>query len=99
MAMATFSFVPTPSALETRIGSLYFFLSSTNNAPKFPIPPRTPFVNVRVARWRMRFLASSAAAMLTPESAYLMGCGELPLRILQSDEGGLATKLRFQRRL
>src|SRR5689334_11317683 len=36
------------------------------------MPPSTPLVNVRVARWRMRFLASSATAMFTPASAYLI---------------------------
>jgi len=43
MAMAILSFVPTPSALETRIGSLNFFVSSAKSAPKLPMPPRTPW--------------------------------------------------------
>src|SRR5215467_306585 len=77
--MATFSLVPTPSALETRIGSLNFFTSSANSAPKLPMPPSTPLVNVRVARWRMRLLASSATAIFTPASAYLMNCATLVL--------------------
>src|SRR6267142_4851197 len=72
--MAIFSFVPTPSALETRIGYLNFLVSSAKSAPKLPMPPRTPLVKVRVARWRMRCLASSATAMLTPASAYFMTC-------------------------
>src|SRR5215470_12138160 len=78
MAIATLSFVPTPSALETRIGSLNFFGSSAKSAPKLPMPPRTPLVKVRVARWRMRCLASSATAMLTPASAYFMACDPFP---------------------
>src|SRR5262249_909506 len=78
IAMAILSFVPTPSALETRIGSLNFFGSSAKSAPKLPMPPRTPLVKVRVARWRMRCFASSATAMLTPASAYFMACNPFP---------------------
>ena len=68
MAMAIFSFVPTPSALETSTGSRHF-LSSANNPPNEPIPPITPRVNVREARRRMRCLAWSASEISTPASA------------------------------
>src|SRR5579859_1500946 len=70
--MATFSLVPTPSALETRIGSFHFLLSSANSAPNPPIPPSTPGVKVLLAWWRMRCLAASASTMSTPASAYFM---------------------------
>src|SRR5215468_10846006 len=92
--MATFSLVPTPSALETRIGSLNFFMSSAKSAPKLPIPPSTPLVKVRVARWRMRFFASSATAIFTPASAYLMEVDQGPC-FLQFNDGGRATGLRY----
>src|SRR3982074_1758796 len=72
MAMATLSFVPTPSALETSTGSFHFFRSSANNAPKLPMPPSTPGVKVRLAWWRILCFASSATAMFTPASAYFM---------------------------
>src|SRR5262249_11286352 len=92
--MATFSLVPTPSALETRIGSLNFFTSSAKSAPKLPIPPSTPLVNVRVARWRMRPLASSATAMFTPASAYLMDCATL--RLSRRGRAGIAAASKFR---
>ena len=41
MAMAIFSLVPTPSALETSTGSFHFLVSRAKSAPKPPIPPRT----------------------------------------------------------
>jgi hypothetical protein len=72
VAMATFSFVPTPSALETSTGSFHFLLSSANSAPNPPMPPSTPGVKVLLAWWRMRCLAASATAMSTPASAYFM---------------------------
>src|SRR4029077_9838718 len=72
MAMATFNFVPTPSALETSTGSFHFLRSRAKSAPKLPMPPRTPGVKVRLAWWRMRCLASSATAIFTPASAYFM---------------------------
>src|ERR1700757_4604953 len=95
--MATFSLVPTPSALETRIGSLYFFLSSSKSAPKLPIPPSTPLVKVRVARWRIRFLASSATAMFTPASAYFIGVLALMIRFYcrATREGSPLSSQRF----
>src|SRR6267143_1759207 len=70
--MATLSFVPTPSALETSTGSFHFFRSSAKSAPKPPMPPSTPGVKVRLAWWRILCFASSATAMLTPASAYFM---------------------------
>src|SRR5260370_2425112 len=83
MAMATFNFVPTPSALDTSTGSFHFFLSKAKSAPKVPIRPRTPGVNVGLAWWRILCLASFAAAMFTPASAYLMG----ELSVLNSISG------------
>src|SRR5260370_1188126 len=73
MAMATLSFVPMPSALETSTGSFHFLRSSAKSAPKLPMPPSTPGVNVRLAWWRILCFASSATAMSTPASAYFMG--------------------------
>src|SRR5215471_7824025 len=72
MAMAIFSFVPTPSALETSTGSFHRFRSSANSAPNPPIPPSTAGEKVLLARWRIRCLASSATAILTPASAYFI---------------------------
>ena len=43
---ATFSFVPTPSALETSTGSVQRLLSSANSPPKEPISDNTAGVNV-----------------------------------------------------
>src|SRR4029077_8113285 len=81
VAMATFSLVPTPSALETSTGSFHFFLSNANSAPNPPMPPRTPGVKVRIAWWRIRCFAASASAMSTPASAYfiedLFSCGSV----------------------
>ena len=43
---ATFSFVPTPSALATRMGSFAPVVSSRNSPPNEPISDSTPAVNV-----------------------------------------------------
>src|SRR5260370_42474475 len=72
MAMATLSLVPTPSALETRTGSFHFLRSRAKSAPKLPMPPSTPGVNVRLAWRRILCFASSATAIFTPASAYFM---------------------------
>src|SRR5256885_645618 len=77
IVMATLSFLPAPSALETSTGSFHFFRSSAKSAPKLPMPPSTPGVNVRLAWWRILCLASSATAMFTPASAYFI---ERPVR-------------------
>src|SRR5258708_34918404 len=83
MGMVSFNLVPTASALDTSTGSFHFFLSKAKSAPQLAMPPRTPGVNVRLAWWRILCLASFAAAMFPPASAYLMG----ELSVLNSISG------------
>src|SRR5215472_2537768 len=71
--MATLSFVPTPSALDTSTGSFHFLPFMANSPPNPPMPPRTLGVKVLLAWWRMRCLAAFATAISTPASAYFMG--------------------------
>src|SRR5207244_11040014 len=70
--MATLSFLPTPSVLETSTGSFHLCVARADGAPKPPMPPSTPGVKVRLAWWRILCFASSATAMFTPASAYFM---------------------------
>src|ERR1035438_10846630 len=59
ISKAIFSLVPTPSTLETRIGSTYFFLSMAKRPPKPPISLSTPRLKVLWARYLMRCLVRS----------------------------------------
>src|SRR6266851_5374837 len=95
MAVATLSFVPTPSALETSTGSLHFLRSSAKRAPKLPMPPSTQGVKVRLAWWRILCLASSATAIFTPASAYFMvGVTRVPrMRNATDDRGVIGARL------
>jgi hypothetical protein len=64
---AIFNLVPTPSALDTRIGSFQAVGSRRKSPPNDPISERTPEVNVDFARPLMRRTVSLAASMSTPE--------------------------------
>src|SRR5579872_5434294 len=69
---ATFSFVPTPSALDTSTGSWNRSRSRPNRPPNDPISERTPFVKVDRASERMRRTVSLPASMSTPAALYSM---------------------------
>src|SRR5688500_3523705 len=69
---ATFSFVPTPSALETSSGSLES-VGTRNSPPNPPGLETTCAVAVLLTRSRMRCLASRAASRSTPASRYVVG--------------------------
>ena len=64
-SIATLSFVPTPSALETSTG-LGTSVGTRNMPPKPPNSPRVPAVSVDTTCALMRAFASSAASMSTP---------------------------------
>ena len=64
---ATFSLVPTPSALETSTGSRHAAVSSLNRPPNDPMSDSTPGVNVAFASCLMRRTVSLPASMSTPE--------------------------------
>src|SRR5262245_19192110 len=70
IAIATFSFVPTPSVEATRTGSRYFEKSGRKRPPKPPTSPRTPGVNVERIAAFARASAAALASMSTPASAY-----------------------------
>ena len=63
---ATFSFVPTPSALDTSTGSVQPPPPRVNSPPNDPISERTPGVNVERAIDLMRRTVSLPASMSTP---------------------------------
>ena len=65
---ATFSLVPTPSALATSTGSRNRPGSSWNSPPNDPISDSTPGVNVERASARMRRTVSLPASMSTPDA-------------------------------
>ncbi len=65
---ATFSFVPTPSALDTSTGSRNRPVSSANSPPNDPICDSTPGVKVARASERIRRTVSFPASMSTPAS-------------------------------
>src|SRR5215831_4928336 len=69
---ATFSFVPTPSVLETRTGSFMPAKLQANMPPNEPISERTPGVKVSRASCRIRFFAALDASISTPASLYVM---------------------------
>src|SRR5262245_20221348 len=71
-AKASLSLVPTPSALEIRIGSAYFDAGNRNIPPNAPISDSTPGVNVARAMLLMRRTASSPDSMSTPDCLYSM---------------------------
>src|SRR5215469_3328360 len=73
IALAIFSFVPTPSALATRIGSRHRFRSNSNSAPNPPMGASTPRRKVFPAIAAIRRFASSAAEIFTPASEYRKG--------------------------
>ena len=64
---ATFSLVPTPSALDTSTGSRYRSRSSRNSPPNDPMSESTPGVNVARASDLMRRTVSLPASMSTPD--------------------------------
>ncbi len=63
---ATFSLVPTPSALATSTGSRSRAGSSRNRPPNEPISESTPGVKVARASALMRRTVSLPASMSTP---------------------------------
>ena len=63
---ATFSFVPTPSALETSTGSVHPPDAIENSPPNEPISDSTPGVNVPRAIDLIRRTVSLPASMSTP---------------------------------
>src|SRR5262249_15433334 len=69
---ATFSFVPTPSVLETRTGSFMPAKLQANIPPNEPISERTPGVKVSRASCRMRFFAALDTSISTPASLYVI---------------------------
>src|SRR5438552_1351286 len=83
---ATFSLLPTPSAEETRTGSVSPSGPRTKPA-KAPIPPITSGRAVRRASTAMRRAASSPASMFTPASRYVRG--SIGLRAEQRELRGL----------
>ena len=64
---ATFSLVPTPSALATSTGSRQAAASSLKSPPNKPISESTPGVKVERASCLMRRTASLPASMSTPD--------------------------------
>ena len=64
---ATFSLVPTPSALATSTGSAEPAACMWNKPPNDPISESTPGVNVPCAKPRIRLTTSCAASMSTPD--------------------------------
>jgi hypothetical protein len=66
--LATSSFVPTPSALATRIASRQPTLDGSKRPPKRPTSPTTPGVNVPRIASVARSTASYLLAMSTPAS-------------------------------
>ncbi len=68
-AIATFSFVPTPSAEATRSGSDIPVKSGRNSPPKPPTSPTMPFVNVERIAFFARATAAIFASISTPASA------------------------------
>ena len=75
-AIATLTFVPTPSVEATRSGSDIPVKSGRNRPPKPPTSPTTPFVNVERIASFARATAPIFASMSTPAAAY----EEVPLR-------------------
>src|SRR6202521_4759524 len=70
--MATLSFVPTPSVLDTSTGSFMPAKLQANMPPNDPMSERTPGVKVSRASFRMRFLATFDFSMSTPASLYVI---------------------------
>ena len=67
-AMATASFVPTPSVEATRTGSRYP-VGRTKSPPKLPMPPITSDRAVLATDDRIKCTARSPASMSTPAAA------------------------------
>ena len=66
---ASFSFVPTPSVPETRIGFRIPVRSGAKRPPKPPSPPTTPGVSVRVMCFFISSTALYPAVISTPAAA------------------------------
>jgi hypothetical protein len=65
-AIATFSLVPTPSVVETRIGSLNPAAFRSNSAPKPPSPALVPGRAVERASGLIASTSAFPASMSTP---------------------------------
>ena len=66
--IANCSFVPTPSVLETSIGSLKPDCFKSNKPPKPPNSPVVPFIAVAFAIGEISETSSSPKSMFTPAS-------------------------------
>src|SRR5664279_6025851 len=85
-AIATFSFVPTPSAEATRSGSDIPVKSGGNSPPNPPTSPTTPGVKVERIASFARATAPIFASISTPASAYRSGRGSVTARIVAASE-------------
>ena len=68
VSMAIFSLVPTPSVVETSIGSANPAAFRSNSAPKPPRPPITPARVVAFASGLIASTSASPASISTPAS-------------------------------